>query len=204
MLKTRSSQRHFILMFVLPVLTACVSDNALTQTTGSCPPLTSQASEQPKYLAQAQTYLKANPGSHRVTDPCTELIFARERIDELQQKHVRFQQSYQGIPVWGQQIIVHFNAQDVVTSTTGSIQPITQKISIEPRIDKSIAANTAANALGEGARANDNKLSIYQHDGMPHLVHVVDVMQSMRRTMVFVDADTGLVLNQISASPNRN
>ncbi len=204
MFKLPSQPRVTIIMLMLPLLLACVTDKSMTQANGNCVPAASPSAEQAQYFALAQAYLKANPGSHRVTDPCKELLFIAERIDDLQQKHVRFQQSYEGIAVWGQQLIVHFNAQDRVTSTTGSIIPIAQKISVEPTLDKEIAANAAINAIGDNAKAQDSQLFIYLHEGVPRLVHKLNVMKSLRRTTVFVDAENGVVLNQISASPSQN
>ncbi len=202
MQKYQSFHRIFSWLFALQMLSACATDNSLQL--ADCAAFTSAQSEQAKFLAPSLAYLKANPGAHRVTDPCKELTFINERVDELKQKHVRFQQSHEGVPVWGQQILVHLNAQDVANSTTGSIQPIAQKISIVPRLDKAAAANTATNAVGDGANAQDNQLYIYTHEGLPRLVHMVTVMRSLRRSMVFVDAETGLVLNRISASPSQN
>ncbi len=204
MVKQKSQRNRSVLMFVLLVLAACVTDNSLLLADNFCAPNTSQQAEPPKYLGQALTYLKINPGSHRVTDPCKELSFLTERVDELQQKHVRFQQSNGGVPVWGQQLIVHLNAENVATSTTGSIRPILQKISNETKIDKALAATAAINAIGEGANAQDSKLYIYLHEDAPRLVHVVTVTKNLRRTLIFVDAETGLVLNQISATPSQN
>jgi bacillolysin len=189
-------------LFALPLLPACAVDNNVLG--GDCATITNQQADQPQYAVRALAYLKANPGEHRVTDPCKELTFVTERSDELQQKHVRFQQSYEGIPVWGQQLIVHFNAQNVATSTSGSIQPITQKIATKPKIDGVTASATTMNAMGDGAKAQDNALYIYQHKGAPRLVYIVNVMKNLRRTMIFVDAETGLVLTQISASPSQN
>ncbi|MGB8338332.1 MAG: hypothetical protein WCD07_06080 [Burkholderiales bacterium] len=204
MQKSKSRRRRPALLFVLPILTACVTDNSILLADNLCAAKTSQQPDQAKYLGQALAYLKANPGAHRVTDPCKELTFLSERVDDLRQKHIRFQQSYYGVPVWGQLLLVHLNADNVATSTTGSIQPITQKISVEPKLAKTIAINTAASAVGEGGKAQDSQLYVYMHDGAPRLVHMITIMKSLRRTMVFVDAETGLVLNQISASPSQN
>jgi bacillolysin len=204
MLKQNSRQRISALIFALPVLAACATDNSLLLAENVCPSNTSAQTDSPKYLGQALAYLKANSSNHRVTDACRELMFLDERVDDLQQKHIRFQQSYDGVPVWGQQLLVHLNAENVATSTTGSLQPIAQKISIEPKLDKTIAANTATNAVGEGAKMQDSKLYVYLHQGAPRLVHTVTVMKSLRRTLIFVDAETGVVLNQISATPSQN
>jgi bacillolysin len=196
--------RRLVFMFILPLLPACASENALLRANGGCPPGAGQQSAVPKYVAPALVYLKTNPGKHGVTQPSKQLTFLCESIDELRQKHARFQQSYEGIPVWGQQLIVHFNAQDQVSSTSGGIQPVPGNVATKPKLDKAIASAKAASAAGEGWKARDSTLYLYAHKGAMRLAHLVNVAKGLQRAMVFVDADTGAVLNQISASPNTN
>ncbi len=195
---------YIALILILPLLPACASDSALMRANGGCPSIAAQQTNQAKYATAALTYLKVSPGEHRVTDPNKELTFLCENVDELQQKHVRFQQSYEGIPVWGQQVIVHFDKQDQATSTSGNIQSITQKLVTKPKLDKYIASTTATKAAGEGWKARDSVLYVYPQEGGARLAHLVNVAKGLERAMIFVDAETGIVLNQISASPSAN
>jgi bacillolysin len=195
---------RYLLLLIVFLLPACASDNAQLRANSGCPSISTQQMTKSKYAATALAYLKANPGEHRVTEPNRELTFLCEDVDELQQKHVRFQQSYEGVPVWGQQVIVHLSAQDQATSTSGRIEPIAQKIPTKPKLDKTVASATAANAAGEGWKAQDSMLYVYPHQGEPRLAHLVNVSKGLQRAMIFVDAETGLVLNQISASPSTN
>jgi bacillolysin len=195
---------NLALIVVLPLLPACASDSALLRANGGCPSIAEQQSMKSKYAAPALTYLKANPGEHGVTEPDKQLTFLCENVDELQQKHVRFQQSYEGVPVWGRQVIVHFDKQDQATSTSGGIQSIAQKLVTKPKLDKSVAATTASKAAGDGWKARDSVLYVYPHEGAARLAHLVNVTKGLERAMIFVDAETGVVLNQISASPSTN
>lgn len=195
--------RRVAIVCILPLLPACASDTALRVNAG-CPATAELQSAKPKYAAPALAYLKANPGAHRVTDPSKQLTFLCESVDELQHKHARFQQSHEGIPVWGRQLIVHFNARDQVSSTSGAIEPITQSVATQPKLDRSIASNTAARQAGEGWKARDSTLYLYAHEGRMRLAHLVNATKGLQREMIFVDAETGAVLNQISASPSSN
>lgn len=192
------------LILVLPLLPACASDSALMRVNGGCSSIAEPQIAKPKYAAPALAYLKANPGDHRVIEPAKQLTFLCETVDELQQKHVRFQQSYDGIPVWGQQVIVHFDKQDQATSTSGGIQTIAQALVTKPKLDKSIASTTASKAAGAGWKARDSVLYVYPQEGGLRLAHLVNVAKGLERAMIFVDAETGIVLNQISASPSSN
>lgn len=194
----------FALILTLPLFPACASDSALMRANAGCPSIAQQQAAKPKYAAQALAYLSANPGEHGVTDPSKQLTFLCENVDELQQKHVRFQQTYDGIPVWGQQVIVHFDKQDQATSASGGIQSITQKLVTKPKLDKSIASTTATKAAGEGWKARDCVLYVYPQEGGARLAHLVNVSKGLQRSMVFIDTETGVVLNQISASPSTN
>ena len=195
---------NFALLIALPFLPACASDSALLRANGGCPSVAEQQNMKAKFAAPALSYLKANSGEHGVTEPDKQLTFLCENVDELQQKHVRFQQSYEGVPVWGRQVIVHFDREDLATSTSGGIQSIAQKIATQPKLDKYIASTTAAKAAGQGWKARDSVLYVYPHEGDARLAHLVNVAKGLERAMVFVDAETGIVLNQISASPSAN
>jgi bacillolysin len=195
---------RFAILLALPLLHACASDCAMMRANGGCPSVVEQQTTQSKYAAQALIYLKANPGEHGVTEPSKQLTFLCENVDELQQKHVRFQQSYDGVPVWGRQVIVHFDKQDQATSTSGAIQSITQKVMAKPKLDKSAALSTAAKTAGEGWKAQSSSLYVYPQEGAPRLAHLVNVSKGLQRSMIFIDAETGVVLNEISASPTTN
>jgi Zn-dependent metalloprotease len=193
---------RFAILLVLPLLPACASDSAMLRTNGGCPVGAEQPSAKPKYLDQALAYLTLKSGEIGLLEPAKQLTFLCENVDEIKQKHVRFQQSHEGIPVWGQQLIVHLDAQDQASSTSGSVAPVAANIVTKPTLDKTIASATAAKAAGEGWKAQDSMLYFYPSEGTTRLAHLVNVKKGLQRSMVFVDAQTGIVLNQISASPS--
>lgn len=194
---------RFAILLVLPLLPACASDSAMLRANGGCP-AADQPSTKPKYLDQALAYLKLKSSEIGLVEPAKQLTFLCESVDEIKQKHIRFQQSHEGIPVWGRQLIVHLDAKNQASSTSGSVVPIAAKMVTKPKLDKAIASATAAKAAGEGWKAQDSLLYVYPSEGAARLAHLVNVKKGLQRSMIFVDAETGIVLNQISASPSTN
>jgi Zn-dependent metalloprotease len=73
----------------------------------------------------------------------------REKIDRKGNRHTRFQQMYNGLPVWGEQVILHKNGKGIITGASGRIvknleqtplafsrsqQPISKKAAFEAAI----------------------------------------------------------------------
>lgn len=154
-----------------------------------------------RYGVRALLYLEKNRERYGIANARNELAFQREDIDTLGQKHVRFMQVNSGVPVWSQQIIVHFDRSDQVMSVTGTLLPGLGRIDIRPRVSAEEAAATAVSVKGTGWRATDNMLYIYSHASRPHLAWYVTLKRGLERWFVFVDAKDGAVLHQITGAP---
>lgn len=154
-----------------------------------------------RYGVRALMYLEKNRDRYGIVDARNELAFLREDIDTLGQKHVRFQQVQSGVPVWGHQLIVHFDQRDQAMRVTGSFLPGLGRIDVRPRISAEEAAVTAVSVKGTGWRATDNTLYIYSLASRPHLAWHVTLKRGLDRWFIFVNANDGAVLHQITGAP---
>ncbi len=215
-----SAKKWNHLIFLTPLmLSACTGQMAASQTEGNN---TSPASEailapvriqtgalippaadiaQSSVSAQALVYLEQHSAKYGIMDVSGELAFVSETIDQLQQKHVRFQQMKNGVPVWGRQLIVHFDERDEAMNITGSFLSGLGRIDVQPRVTVGVAAATAVTLKGEGWRATNNVLCIYLHEFQPLLAYHITIIRGLERWVVFVDAHDGTVLHQVTGMP---
>ncbi|MBI3110781.1 MAG: PepSY domain-containing protein, partial [Ignavibacteriales bacterium] len=71
----------------------------------------------------ALAVLKSKAALLKLNNPAEELSFVSTVSDEILFEHVRFQQVYQGIPVWGRDLYVHFNAHGSAYLINGTYEP---------------------------------------------------------------------------------
>ncbi len=137
-----------------------------------------------------------------LTDPRGELRLVREETDNLGMSHLRFDQTYEGLRVWGCQKIVHFTPNDDIYLIAGQ-NIATPTLSIAPSRPSSEAEMTAfteaKDEIGSWAVRPESELLIYPDKGQPKLAWLVTVYGINTggiRYRVFVDAKTGQVLNK--------
>jgi Zn-dependent metalloprotease len=81
----------------------------------------------------ALAILKEQASILRLNNPVEELALMRSVRDELSYEHVRFQQIYKGIPVWGRDLYVHFNSQGTAYLINGTYEPTPAGVETTPR-----------------------------------------------------------------------
>ncbi|HKO97688.1 MAG TPA: M4 family metallopeptidase [Pyrinomonadaceae bacterium] len=124
--------------------------------------------------------------------------------DQIGSSHVKLNQSYEGLPVFGAQLIVHMNDRGI-SAVSGQFVP-DLKISSSPVISAAAAnAKALTVQLGGGALSVvKTELSIYNKGllaGYPSqslLAYNVEVRAGDMRTQIWIDATKGTVLDQIS------
>jgi len=145
-------------------------------------------------------------------DPKKELKFLKKESDSLGMKHVRYNQTYKGVPVFGGQMIVHFNKDSSVRSANGNIVPDIS-IDTDPKIKKDEAEKIAKKLWKEQKKPNDpetlktnlyvfNK-SLFQNkpgDTKDYLVWQVDLYKftPLAHEYYFVSAQDGKLIYQIT------
>ncbi|MCA9255439.1 MAG: M4 family metallopeptidase [Phycisphaerales bacterium] len=145
--------------------------------------------------ATAKAFVRANGRLLGVADPDVELSVKGEFSDPLGGRHVRFQQSRRGIPVWPSQLNVHLDAQGNVESMDGSYIR-TPSIETTPTLSVDEAKDIAESSVGaSGGSAERAELIVFvpNQDGAPHLAFKVSVHgEAMHEHWtVIVDAMSG-------------
>ncbi len=85
----------------------------------------------------ALAVLSAKSALLRLNNPAEELSVMSSTRDELSYQHIRFQQIYHGVPVWGRDLYVHFDSQAAVYLINGTYEPT--PVNVETIPEKSAA-----------------------------------------------------------------
>lgn len=147
---------------------------------------------------KAVTFISSRQDIFKLNNAEQELLLTRQATDQLGQQHLRFQQTYQGLRVWGKETIVHFNADQSIHLVGGQLIP-TPSIGINPSVDQTAAESNArailSDSLGSAPTTAESELLIYpDRNGAAYLAWLVTIRGdqfSPIRWRVFVDAATG-------------
>ncbi len=155
--------------------------------------------------AAARNHLAAFDGDDlsEQADALRGLQLAKVSVDDLLQRHVRFAQAYDGVRVFGGEVVVHFDADGTVLGATDDRLPDVA-VDTTPALDADTAIELAVQAvLPDGwAGVTDDpqvELVIVRRDGADHLAWKVQLQRlpgdaADTMPMVFVDAHEGAVV----------
>ncbi|HEY8207533.1 MAG TPA: M4 family metallopeptidase [Myxococcaceae bacterium] len=133
--------------------------------------------------------------------------------DQLGMTHVRMDRTFQGLPVYGQQVVAHFGANGGLTGLTGQdkLTPIPASASAPPQISAQQAIQIAQQQFGTPADRPPTAQLVIKADeaGQYHKAYQVELGNTTTaaepsRMSYFVDAGSGRVLdsfNKISGFP---
>ena len=156
----------------------------------------------------ARRLLRALRALLRLENPDAELQIARTGSDALGQRHLRFSQSFAGIPVWPSELIVHLDERGDAYLVDGGSVPTPRGVATAPRIPARAAAARAIRALGAGpdAAADTPELIVFAPGDRPARLawrFAVDAGPFFRRR-VAIDAETGELLFSVSEVMDAN
>ena len=141
-------------------------------------PYTPSATEQGDPRTVALGFLARNRALFGLEDPQQQLQLLRIEPDpRLNYAHVRLDQVYHGIPVFGKQLVVHLDPQQRVMAVNGQFAPAID-VATEPGISAKLAEDTALQNL------RDNQLDLNER-----LTVQTDVRSNKTRLMVYVDSN---------------
>jgi len=156
-----------------------------------------RADEQ-SYQLTARSFLRRYQHSLGIKNPDKELTLQKQQMDDLGRSHLKYEQRYQGLPVWPADIIVHFASGGYVDLMNGAYAPTPRKLlSTKPRVTDLEAQEIASKSLQPSITNVDQAAKlIYYYDGRKHkLAWKVHVKQNMdERRLLIVDAISGNVL----------
>ena len=132
-----------------------------------------------------------------------DLRLTRAFVDELDLTHTRFQQTIDGVPVFGGEGIVHLRRDRSIAAVTDAFVPhlavsTTPKLSSDQAIDRALPTGACATCLATPPAAD---LWAMRHAGKDHLVWRVQLRlhegtNRISLPVVFVDAHTGEIVWQ--------
>ena len=80
----------------------------------------------------ARNFLRVNRELLRVNDPDNELTLVSQERDDIGQHHLKFNQTFKGIPVWSSGLSVHLDAKGNVHLLDGAYVPTPSAIAGKP------------------------------------------------------------------------
>ncbi|MBN2226673.1 MAG: M4 family metallopeptidase [candidate division Zixibacteria bacterium] len=149
-------------------------------------------------LATTISFFQNNQAAYRMTDPAEELHLVRIDNDNLDMKHVRLQQRYQGLRVISGDLISHFTAEGDLETVNGYYHP-----GIELDVTPSQTAETAMQVATDdlksffgSANPQEPELVVFPHEGFNYLCWRMFLLSDSPpgRWEYFIDAKTGDVV----------
>lgn len=122
-------------------------------------------------------------------------------IDDLAMAHSRWQQTFQGVPVFGGQAIVHLNSEGGLFAVTDNLVRAIQ-VDTRPELSERDAAARAVRAFGCNQCLTDEPatdLWVLRHEDRDHLVYRVELRredgsEQTSLPVYFIDAHSGAVV----------
>lgn len=150
-----------------------------------------------KYAEISLRYLEREKSQYGLDHPRKQLMYKMESVDNLQKKHVKFQQVQNDIPVWGREMIVHLDEQDRVYLVTGEVLGGLRSINTVP----GISLEDAARHVSYDGELKNGSLYIFNFDNENYLAYGFTLTKGLMRDFVFIDAHNGKLIHRISGTP---
>jgi len=155
----------------------------------------------------AVAILEENKGLFDMESAAEELSLTAQSHDTLGTKMFKFQQTYKGVPIFGNQLILHADKNGDTTSINGYYDPEVKVkgVNVNPKLTVNEAMKIAKADLGLEAVQNfdlaDTKLMIFSGDKGYYLTYLVTLStlegDEPVYSQVFVDAHNGFIVNKI-------
>jgi len=146
-------------------------------------------------------------GAGNLPEAGSNLQIARSQTDALGQTHVRLDQFYRGLKVFGAQLVVHMSG-DGITAVNGDFVS-DLAMSTVPALNQETAGETALVTARKGApdgnslKVNKTELAIYPvgllegHPVESRLAYNVEIGGTRKPEQIWIDAQTGDVLMRV-------
>ncbi|WP_205647121.1 M4 family metallopeptidase [Bacillus cereus] len=159
-----------------------------------------------KNASNALTYLHENKDKFKMNNPKGNLKEKKVETDKLGMTHVRLQQSKNGVPVEGAEVIVHYDKEGSIQSVTGYYNNDIDSISLDTNvaITKEEALKIGKNAVAAPEVLEYDpkvELVIYPFHDTQYTAYKVNVNflgEDPGNWFVYVDANTGKVIDQFN------
>ncbi|MBS1252447.1 MAG: Bacillolysin [Anaerolineales bacterium] len=154
-------------------------------------------------LSAAQRFLTRHAAAFGMRDPAREFTLIDAEVDQLGMTHLRLQQAYQGVPVMGADLRVHFDSTGQwVTAINGDYLAGIELPTAKPSIRAKSAVRTARASLPKGRVGQPAQLVVVDGRLTPavtgaHLAWRIELYDHRvpARNIYLIDAHTGLILD---------
>ena len=149
-------------------------------------------------------FLNANRALLQIDTPQEEFQAQKSWTDSIGSHHIRYQQYYQGLPVWGKEAMVHLDASNAVYMFQGRYEPTPQGPERVFSITEDQAVQVVLNHLNYAGPSAEVVLGIDQvwytcATGKMVTAYAIDVQTSLlQRWLYLIDANSSAVLQRIS------
>jgi len=161
------------------------------------------------------SFIDSNKVVFKLDSPSEELFVMEELIDKLGNRHIKFGQIYQGIKLWGHDLVAHFDTEGGLYFLNARYSPTPTEIDINAgRISQNRAVEIASENLSETVAIRqlsqnvknlldydkpETELFIWINDNtqQPHLIWHVQIRPNIRdHWYYFIDAISGEILEK--------
>jgi hypothetical protein len=148
-----------------------------------------------RYADAGVLWLEAHRAALRMERPAEEFVAVATEPDPLGFSHLKLHQIYHGLPVWGAELLFHWNRERRLYWINGRYLPTPMDLATEPALtpDQILAKAPAVPPIDCGDCAP--RLGILVGDGGPRLAYRMLVPVGVaRRRQLTLDARSGIVL----------
>ncbi len=163
------------------------------------PSLAMRGSKDQIAQASSRSFIQEYKDLLKIEDPDQELTLAREQADSFGNQHFLYQQTVNGVPVWGSELMLHLRDDNSAYLLNGRFQPSFQ-LDTSAELTEAQAEEHVRQDLGVTSTYKiSSKLVIYpgkQTD--PRLTYQVDILSDLsNHWLYFIDAHNGKVVHRI-------
>ncbi|WP_059105056.1 M4 family metallopeptidase [Shouchella shacheensis] len=153
----------------------------------------------------AKRFLESNKQMFDMQNPMQDLDVLEEHTDKQGMSHIRLQQTKDGIPVEGHEVLVHFDEENTIQTVNGHFHSEIDQLEMSSEdvtVSEEQAVTIARDAVGAPERLEEDptaELALYPLGDEGHFVYKVNVnfmSNDPGNWFVFVDAVEGDVLDK--------
>lgn len=154
-----------------------------------------------KYGEAAIDFLKAYRSFFKLVDPEKELLIITIEKDDIGYKHVRLRQVFSNIPIWGAEIIVHFNKNNHIYLINGKYMSTPVELKLQPVLSYQEVKEVVARKLPQmRSKCNDCQIGLAIFNDSKNKLHlayqVFASVSLVEAWEILVDAETGGILQK--------
>lgn len=148
-------------------------------------------------IDQALRYLEQHGRLDRGAMPRPAVSIINEQTDTLGFKHQRLQQMSGTVPIWGRELIIHYDRAGVLYRIDGELARIDHWNMPAPRLTTTEAL-AHASMVKSGWTASQAELYVYvDGEDTPHLTYYITLTRDLLREFVFIDALDGHLVAEL-------